>query len=75
MRVQLSESFLQSLDNEKIISTAIGIAMVHFRLGRKDAFELLQKAARSQGRKFTEVAADVVAAAETLSLDRQVQIY
>jgi AmiR/NasT family two-component response regulator len=68
MRVQQSGSSVLSLDNKRLISAAIGITMVHFRLGHKDAFGLLRKAALSQHRKLHEVAADVVAAAETLSL-------
>jgi AmiR/NasT family two-component response regulator len=73
MRVQVSGSFVQLLDNEKLISAAIGITMVHFRLGHKDAIDLLRKAALSQRRKLLDIAVDVVAAAETLSLDPQNQ--
>jgi two-component system, response regulator PdtaR len=58
-----------ALDNERQISVAIGITMMHYRLSRKDAFELLRKDARSQHRKLAELAKEVVAAAETLNLN------
>ena len=60
-----------ALDNERLVSVATGITMMQYRLGRRAAFELLRNTARSQRRKLAEVAADVVAAAETLSLDPQ----
>lgn len=57
-----------ALDTEREISVAIGITMVQYRLGRKAAFELLRKTARSQRRKLTELAIDVIKASETLNL-------
>jgi len=42
--------------------------MVQYRLGRKEAFELLRKTARSQNRKLAELATDVISASETLNL-------
>jgi AmiR/NasT family two-component response regulator len=62
-----------ALDNERQISVATGITMMHYRLSRKDAFELLRKDARSQHRKLAELAKDVVAAAETLSFNPPIQ--
>jgi two-component system, response regulator PdtaR len=58
-----------ALDNERQISVAIGITMMHYRLSRQDAFELLRKDARSLHRKLAELAKDVVEAAETLNLN------
>lgn len=58
-----------ALDNERLISVATGITMMQYRLGHRAAFELLRKSARSQRRKLAEIAADVVAAAETLNLN------
>ncbi len=60
-----------ALDNERQISVAIGITMMHCRLGHKDAFELLRTTARSQHRKLAEVAENIVAAVETLNLNPQ----
>jgi response regulator NasT len=57
-----------ALDNEREISIAIGITMVQYHLGRKEAFELLRKTARSQRRKLAELAIDVVSASEALNL-------
>jgi len=58
----------EALNREREISIAIGITMVQYRLDRKAAFELLRKTARSQNRKLTELAADVIRASETLNL-------
>ncbi|MDO9048364.1 MAG: response regulator [Methylobacter sp.] len=57
-----------ALNSEREISIAIGITMVQYRLGRKAAFELLRKTARSQRRKLAELAIDVIKASETLNL-------
>jgi AmiR/NasT family two-component response regulator len=57
-----------ALDSERDISVAIGITMVQYRLGRKAAFELLRKTARSQRRKLAELAAEVIRASESLNL-------
>lgn len=69
----IGRSLQSALDNERQISAAIGITMMHHRLSHRNAFELLRTAARSQHRKLAEVAASVVAAAETLHLDPQRQ--
>jgi len=67
--LRVSEQQLQNaLGNERDISIAIGITMVQYRLGRKAAFELLRKTARSQRRKLAELAIDVIKASETLNL-------
>ncbi|WP_333872879.1 ANTAR domain-containing response regulator [Methylobacter sp.] len=57
-----------ALNSEREISIAIGITMVQYRLGRKAAFELLRKTARSQRRKLAELAIDVINASENLNL-------
>lgn len=62
-----------ALDNERLVSVAIGITMMQYRLGRRAAFELLRKAARSQRRKLAEIATDVVASVETLNFNPQNQ--
>ncbi len=60
---------LQSaLDSEREISIAIGITMVKYTLGRKAAFELLRKTARSQQHKLAEFAKDVIKASEIQNL-------
>jgi AmiR/NasT family two-component response regulator len=68
-RLKNSEHDLQTaLNSERLISAAVGITMMQFQLGYRAAFEQLRNAARSQRRKLAEVAAEVVAAAETLNL-------
>ncbi len=57
-----------ALNSEREISVAIGITMVQYRLGRKAAFELLRKTARSQRRKLAELAIEVINASEALNL-------
>jgi len=59
-----------ALDGEREISIAVGITMVQYRLGRKAAFELLRKTARSQSRRLAELAVDVIKASEALNLGR-----
>lgn len=67
--LQMTEQQLQNaLNSEREISIAVGITMVQYRLGRKTAFELLRKTARSQRRKLAELAIDVIKASETLNL-------
>lgn len=58
----------EALDGEREISIAIGITMVQYRLGRKDAFELLRKTARNQSRKLADLAVEVIRASEALNL-------
>lgn len=52
----------QALDGDRQISVATGIVMVQHRLGRKEAFEMLRRSARSQRKKLAVVADEVVAA-------------
>ena len=58
-----------ALDGEREISIAVGITMVQYRMGRKAAFELLRKTARSQRRKLAELAAEIVRACDALGTD------
>jgi len=63
----LRENRLQlqaALNAERDISVAIGITMVQQQLGRHAAFELLRKTARSQRRKLSDLAADLIHACE-----------
>lgn len=61
-----------ALDAEREINIAVGITMMHYRLGRSAAFELLRKIARSQRRKLAEIAAEIVKASEMLNFwDKQ----
>lgn len=57
-----------ALDGEREISIAIGITMVQYRLGRKAAFELLRKTARSRRCKLAELAMNIIRASEALNL-------
>ncbi|MGZ5006321.1 MAG: ANTAR domain-containing response regulator [Methylobacter sp.] len=65
---ETGQQLQNALNNERDISIAIGITMMQYRLGRKAAFELLRKTARSQRRKLAELAVDVINASETLNL-------
>ncbi len=59
----LRESRLQlqaALNAERDISVAIGITMAQSRLERHAAFELLRKTARSQRRKLSDLAAEII---------------
>ena len=56
----------QALDAEREISVAVGITMMQYRLGRKAAFEVLRKSARSQCRKLADYANEVVRACDAL---------
>lgn len=58
----------QALDGDRQISVATGIVMVQHRLGRKEAFEVLRRSARSQRKKLSVVADEVVAAQEAMNL-------
>lgn len=63
----LKETGLQlqnALNNERSISTAIGIIMVQHKLNRKDAFEFLRKAARDQRKKLANLALEILESAE-----------
>lgn len=61
-----------ALDAEREINIAVGITMMHYRLGRSAAFELLRKTARSQRRKLGEIAMEIVKAGEMLNIcDKQ----
>ncbi|MEQ1635389.1 MAG: response regulator [Methylococcales bacterium] len=64
----IEQQLQRALDSEREISIAIGITMVQYHLGRKAAFELLRKTARSQRRKLVELALEVINASETLNL-------
>ncbi|MEN9376648.1 MAG: hypothetical protein RL710_1805 [Pseudomonadota bacterium] len=57
-----------ALNNERDISIAVGITMMQHHLKRSDAFELLRKSARSQRIKLADLAVQVIAAGEAVSL-------
>lgn len=57
-----------ALERERDTSIAIGITMVQYRLGRKAAFELLRKTARSQRRNLAELSMEIIRASEALNL-------
>lgn len=57
----------QALDQQRVVSIAIGVLMERHRLTRYEAQDLLRDSARSARRKMTELAEQVVAATETLS--------
>jgi len=55
-----------ALDNERDISVAIGITMMQYRIGRKAAFEILRKNARSRKIRIAEVASEVTNLCESM---------
>lgn len=61
---EVRQQLQAALDSERDISMAVGITMVQHRLARAQAFELLRKTARSQRRKLSELATEVIGAHE-----------
>jgi two-component system, response regulator PdtaR len=61
------EQLNTALANSREASMAIGLLMERHHLDRAAAFELLREHARSQRRKLTDVAAQLLDAAETLN--------
>lgn len=62
VRAQLQEA----LDGDRSINLATGITMMQYRLPRSAAFELLRSAARSQRRRLSDLAQEVVANSDRL---------
>lgn len=61
------ESLNQALASSRETSIAIGVLMARFHIDRHLAFETLRDHARSQRRKVSEVAEQILAAEETLN--------
>lgn len=57
-----------ALDSERNINLAVGITMMQHRLKRKAAFDLLRTSARSRRCKLTDLASEVIEAADKLNL-------
>lgn len=57
-----------ALDSERNINLAVGITMMQHRLKRSAAFELLRTSARSRRCKLTDLASEVIEAADKLNL-------
>ncbi|MBA1445683.1 MAG: response regulator [Chromatiales bacterium] len=57
----------QALSGERTVNTAVGIVAYREGLNEREAFERLRHHARSNHRKLTEVAQDLVNALETLN--------
>jgi len=71
--VRLRESEIKlntALAVEQKTRMAVGVLMERQRLDRRTAFEALRRQARSQRRKITEVADDILNAAEALNAPR-----
>jgi response regulator NasT len=60
--MQNSENLRQGMDQNRVISTAVGILMERGNLGQDQAFERLRRLARDQRRALREVAAEIVEA-------------
>jgi response regulator NasT len=68
-RLRESESRLKTaLATEQKTRTAVGVLMERQGLDQQSAFERLRRHARSQRRKITDVADEVISAAETLNI-------
>ncbi|NOZ38590.1 MAG: response regulator [Gammaproteobacteria bacterium] len=69
-QLQESESRLvNTLKNNQLTNTAVGVMMERHRLSRTAAFEKLRKHARSQRRKLTDIADELVKAVETANIN------
>lgn len=60
-----------ALNQRRETSVAVGVLMERHGLSATDAFSVLRQRARDQRRKIVEVANEIVAASEVLSLSRQ----
>lgn len=58
----------QALDQQRTVSIAIGVLMERHGLARYEAQDLLRDSARASRRRMTDLAEQVVSAAETLSM-------
>ena len=61
-----SEQLKNALAVERVVSVAVGITMVQYRLSREAAFDMLRSAARRQRSKLSDVAQTVLQAHEAL---------
>jgi response regulator NasT len=61
-----SEQLKNALAVERVVSVAVGITMVQYRLSREAAFDMLRSAARRQRGKLSDVAQTVLQAHEAL---------
>lgn len=67
-RLREAEAHLTTaLEGDREISVAVGILMERRSLDRQQAFEVLRATARAQQRKLRDVAAEIVAAIETVN--------
>ncbi len=60
------EQLKSALTVERVVSVAVGMTMVQYRLSREAAFDMLRAAARSQRRKLIDIAQAVLQAHEAL---------
>jgi response regulator NasT len=68
-QLKLAEQNLNvALSRGRASSVAIGLIMERYRLSADEAFEVLRQYARSQRRRFDEVAAQMVNAAEEINI-------
>ena len=64
-------SLTSALESNRETSMAIGLIMERYRVNRADAFSILRQYARSERRKIKQVAEDLLAAADTLSIPQR----
>ncbi len=66
---QSEHRLMSALEQDQLISTAIGVIMEKYHLSRDAAFEKLRHHARSQRRKLVEIADEYIKATETVNID------
>ncbi len=62
------DNLSRALADGRGTSVAVGLIMERFRVGEDEAFNLLRHQAREQRRKISELAQDIIAAAERINL-------
>jgi two-component system, response regulator PdtaR len=62
----IRQQLQDALDAERQISVAVGITMMQYHLGRREAFELLRKSARSRRCKLAALADEIIQAGVSL---------
>lgn len=65
---QSTHNLSSALDNNRETSMAVGLIMERYRVDRDSAFKILRQYARSERLKISELAAKLLASADTLSI-------
>jgi len=68
---QSADNLSSALETNRETSMAVGLIMERYRVGRDTAFKILRNYARSERLKLNQLAANLLSAAETLSIPPQ----